>query len=86
MEKNILETSQPNIIERLGEAYSRNGNYKAALEKEKALAGRLKESLTEEQMAIVEEYHTAISSTMGICELLAYRQGMRDMADILYGK
>ena len=48
MEKNILETFQPNIMERLGGAYSRNGSYKAALEKEKALAGRLRETLTEE--------------------------------------
>lgn len=83
MEKDILEAFQPNIMERLGKIYSQNDSYKAALGKEKELAARLKESLTEEQMAMVEEYHTAISSTMGICELLAYRQGMKDMASIL---
>lgn len=83
MEKNILEAFQHNIMERLGEIYWRDDGYRAALEREKELAGRLKESLTEEQMAMVEEYHTAISSTMGICELLAYRQGMKDMASIL---
>ena len=83
MEKNILEAFQPNIMERLGEIYWRDGGYREAFEKEKELAGRLKEIFTEEQMAMVEEYNTAISSTMGICELLAYRQGMKDMASIL---
>ena len=83
MEKDILEAFQPNIIERLGEIYWQDDSYRAAIEKEKELAERLKETLTGEQMAIVEEYHTAISSTMGICELLAYRQGLKDMAFIL---
>ena len=57
--------------------------YRAALEREKEAAERLKETLTEEQMAMVEQYHIAISATMGICELLAYKQGMKDMASIL---
>lgn len=83
MEKNILEAFQPNIMERLGEIYWRDGGYREAFEKEKELAERLKEIFTGEQMAMVEEYNTAISSTMGICELLAYRQGMKDMASIL---
>ncbi len=34
-------------------------------------------------MAMVEQYHSAISATMGICELLAYRQVMKDMVSIL---
>ena len=83
MEKNILKAFQPNIVERLGEVYWRDNGYRAALEREKEAAERLKETLTEEQMAMVEQYHSAISATMGICELLAYRQGMKDMASIL---
>ena len=83
MEKNILEAFQPNIVERLGEVYWRDNGYREAFEKEKELAERLKEIFTEEQMAMVEENNTDISSTMGICELLAYRQGMKDMASIL---
>ena len=83
MEKNILEAFQPNIVERLGEVYWRDNGYREAFEKEKELAERLKEIFTEEQMAMVEQYHPAISATMGICELLAYRQGMKDMASIL---
>lgn len=78
MEKNILEAFQHNIMERLGD-----DGYRAALEREKEAAERLKETLTEEQMAMVEQYHSAISATMGICELLAYRQVMKDMVSIL---
>lgn len=83
MEKKILEAFQPNIIERLGKVYWRDNSYRAAFEKEKEVAKRLRETFTEEQMAMVEQYYTAISSTMGICELLAYKQGMKDMASIL---
>lgn len=86
MEKGILEAFQTNIMERLGESYSQNSSYKVALGKEKDLSGRLRDTLTEEQMSIVEEYHTAISATMDICELLAYRQGMRDIVTLLYGR
>lgn len=86
MEKNIFEVFQPNIMERLGECYCQDDSYKQSLLKEKEIAGRLKESLTEEQMSLVEQYHAAIYGTVGICELLAYRQGMRDMANILYKK
>ena len=83
MEKNILKAFQPNIVERLGEVYWRDNGYREAFEKEKEPAERLKEIFTEEQMAMVEQYHSAISATMGICELLAYRQGMKDMVSIL---
>ena len=53
MEKNILKAFQPNIVERLGEVYWRDNGYRAALEREKEAAERLKETLTEEQMAMV---------------------------------
>ncbi len=86
MEKTIFEAFQPGLIERLGECYCQNEDYKQGVEKEKELGGHLKEALTEEQMGLVEEYHAAIYSTVGTCELLAYRQGMRDMASILYGR
>lgn len=83
MEKNIFEAFQPNIMERLGEIYWGDDGYREALEREKEAAECLKETLTEEQMDMVEQYHIDISSTMGICELLAYKQGMKDMASIL---
>ena len=83
MEKNIFEAFRPDIMERLGECYSQDDCYKEGIRREAEILKRLEESLTEEQMALVEEYHSSLSATMGICEILAYRQGMRDMAEIL---
>ena len=74
---------RPEFMERLGKIYWRDDGYRAALEREKEVVERLKETLTEEQMAMVEQYHIAISATIGICELLAYKQGMKDMVSIL---
>ena len=53
------------------------------MEKKKEVEEGRGKPFTGEQMDVVEEYYTAISSTMGICELLAYKQGMKDMASIL---
>ncbi len=82
MEKNILEAFQHNIMERLGK-FTGGMMVTGRQLREKEAAERLKETLTEEQMAMVEQYHIAISATMGICELLAYKQGMKDMVSIL---
>ena len=73
-------------MERLGDCYCQDDDYKRSIQKEATLSEQLKESLSEEQSALAKEYQSAASATMGICELLAYRQGMRDMAGILYGK
>ena len=43
MEKNILEAFQHNIMERLGEIYWRDDDYRAAFEKEKELANRVRD-------------------------------------------
>ena len=40
MEKNILESFQPNIMERLGKVYWRDKSYRAAFEREKEAASR----------------------------------------------
>ena len=74
------------VTDRLAQIYSQNNGYKEGIDKETKLYLQLKESLTEEQMEIVDKYHAAICSTMGMCELLAYRQGMRDLYAILSGK
>lgn len=86
MEKNIFKAFQPDIMERLGEAYCQNSEYKKSLKREEELSGQLEESLNSGQAVLMKEYYASISATVGICELLAYRQGMRDMTDILYGK
>lgn len=86
MEKNIFKALQRDLMERLGECYCQDEGYKRSIRREAELSKRMKGSLSEEQAALAEEYHSAVSATMCICELLAYRQGMRDMADILYGR
>ena len=80
----ILELFEPCVIERLGDAYNRNDRYKKAIEDETILFTQLQKSLTDEQLKMVMEYNNAVSKTLGICEKLAYRQGMRDFAAILY--
>ena len=84
MGESILELFEPCIIERLGDAYNRNDRYKKAIENETRLFTQLQKSLTEDQFKMVIEYNSAVSKTLGICEKLAYRQGMRDVAAILY--
>lgn len=86
MEKNIFKALQPDLMERLGECYCQDEGYKRSIRREVEISEQLKESFSEEQAALAEEYHSAVSATMCLCELLAYRQGMRDMADILCGK
>ncbi len=83
MNKNILDEFQPAIIERLGEVYNCSSEYKGDIKKEVELFTQLQNILTKEQMNIVEDYQKAVCATMGVCELLAYRQGMRDLVTIL---
>ena len=84
MEESILDLFEPCIIERLGNAYNRNEGYKKAIEEETRLFTCLQKNLTEDQLALVNEYGSAVSKTLGICEKLAYSQGMRDLTAILY--
>ena len=42
------------------------------MKEEKEIAERLRESLTEEQKALMDKYHVAVYSTVSACELLAY--------------
>ena len=83
MEKNFFDAIQPNLIERLGKFYNRDCEYKQALKKETELFKQLEESLSGEQLQAVKNYQDAVCRTWGICEMLAYKQGMRDLAAIL---
>lgn len=83
MRENILDEFQSNIMERLGNIYNNNNEYKKSLAKEIKLFNQLQNNFNREQMNMVEDYQKAMCATMGICELLAYRQGMRDLASIL---
>lgn len=83
MEKTFFDAMQPNLMERLGNFYNRDCEYKQALKEEIDFFKQLEGSLSEEQLQAVKNYHDAICRTSGVCEMLAYRQGMRDLAGIL---
>ncbi len=83
MDENILNELRPGIVERIGKICSHNNEYQKSIEKEAKLFNQLQENLTDEQMNIVEDYQKAVYATMNTCELIAYRQGMKDLAAIL---
>ena len=83
MDIDFLNEIQPIITERLGRFYNQDYEYKNALNKENKSFKRLEEILPENQLQIAKDYQSAICSTLGICEMIAYRQGMRDMAALL---
>lgn len=69
----------PYVIDRLSRVYSRNNEYKQAVKKESEIYEQLKEELEEEQGNRLEEYFSAAKETAGICEKLAYQQGIKDL-------
>lgn len=83
MDINFFDEIQPCIIDRLGRIYNSDSKYKKSIEAESKILSQLKEHLTESQMQLVKKYHNAIYATAGICEMLSYWQGMRDLASIL---
>lgn len=83
MVEKFFKDSTPCIMERLGRFYNRDDEYRQALKVESEIADKLENTLPEEHMELVKKYQTAVAATMGVCELLAYRQGMRDMGAIM---
>lgn len=83
MKDNILNEMHPLINERLGRFYNRDSDYKQALENETGLFKELEKTLSKEQFEVVKNYQIAVCSTWGICEMIAYRQGMKDMAALI---
>lgn len=83
MEINFFDEIQPCIIDRLGRIYNSDPEYKKSIERETILFSQLEKHLTESQIQMVKKYHNAIYATAGICDMLSYRQGMRDLASIL---
>lgn len=86
MGKNNYEELGAAITDHLARVYSQDDRYKEDIKKEAEAYERLRGNLAGEQAKAVDEYFEAVCSTMGVCELLAYRQGMRDMNAILSGK
>lgn len=83
MIEDFFKDSTSCIMERLGRVYTHNDEYKHVLRKESVLAEELEHTLSKEHLELVKKYQIAVSATMGVCELLAYRQGMRDMGAIM---
>lgn len=86
MEKNFLGVYEACLMGRLGQTYNGNRTYREAVRTEEALFGQLWEGLTEEQQGQLNDWRNAMGHSVSICERLAYRQGMRDMATLLYGE
>lgn len=83
MDTGFFNEMQPNLSERLGRFYSRDCEYKEALERETELFSELGKDLSDAQLQRIKDYQNAVSATWGICEMIAYRQGMRDMAALI---
>ncbi len=83
MNNNFFNEMQPTIIERLGNIYNQNSEYQQALKNEAKLFEKIEGDFSEVQIQTVKSYYNLAYTTWGICEMLAYRQGMRDMAAIL---
>ncbi len=83
MNTEFLNDMQPNLTERLGRFYCRDVEYKKALKRENELFGRLEKSFSEDQLQMMRDYQNALYATWGVCEIIAYRQGMRDMAALI---
>ncbi len=83
MEKDFFDEIQPSLLDRLGRVYSSDSGYLESVSMETEAFRHLEESFTESQLEMIKGYRDAIYRTGGVCELLAYRQGMRDLAAIL---
>ena len=83
MNTEFLNDMQPNLTERLSRFYCRDYEYKEALKREDELFGRLEKSFSEDQLQMIRDNQNAVYATWGVCEIIAYRQGMRDMAALI---
>lgn len=83
MNINFFEEMQPYIMNRIKRICNSDSDYKKSVNTETELLNQLEENLTDGQIQLVKSYHDALCDTLGICEMLSYRQGMRDLAGIL---
>lgn len=83
MDVKFFDAMQPSILERLSRMYVDDCEYQQSIKNETKLYEQLEKGCSEEQIKMIKEYQSALYATWGICESLAYRQGMRDMAEIL---
>ncbi len=83
MDKDFLELITEVLLpERLGEVLQKNERYNAAIDKENRLVEQLENRLNEEQKEIFMKYFDAASATEACVEVIAYRQGMKDLLSL----
>jgi len=78
MQGDILEALMPYLVDRLSRVYGRSGEYRQAVEKESRAYEGLKRGLEVGQGDQLDEYFAATRATAGICEKLAYQQGIKE--------
>lgn len=83
VEKEFFDEMHPSLMDRLGKVYNDDSEYQKAVKKEAESFNQLEKNCTESQLEMVREYRDLIYAAGGVCEMLAYRQGMRDLAEIL---
>lgn len=83
MGEKIFNELQPILMERLGRAYNCDSEYKRAREEEYRIFDRISGHFGKEQLQMLEEFCEAKSIANGRCEMIAYLQGMRDLAALL---
>lgn len=99
MENDILEMLMPCLTERLGEALHQDPAYCEAIKTEELLFDQLNDMMSEEsakemtgdriknhikeQRELLTRYFSAAQISVAIIEKKAYRQGMKDMLELL---
>jgi len=99
MENDILEMLMPCLTERLGEALNQDQSYREAIKTEGLLFEQLKNMMSEElvkdmtidrmenqlkeQKDLLMKYFYAAQISVSIIEKKAYRQGMKDLLELL---
>ena len=86
MDENIFNALEPIMVERMNDAFNKSMEYQQAVAKEGELYENLQGGVAEELRGQLEEYFALSSATTAISEKIAYIQGMKDMAAILFQK
>lgn len=84
MKDEFFEKLKTIMVDQLNDAFMKSKEYKLAVSKENSLYEELKNGLSEQQQKLLEEYFILSSETTAICGKIAYRQGMEDLAAMLF--
>ncbi|MDE7313671.1 MAG: hypothetical protein K2N87_18945 [Eubacterium sp.] len=76
---NVEQLVSECVIEKLGEIYQKDEEYKRLLKEEEFIYEKLSNKLMEEQTEELKHYLEAVNATSARRDRLAYIQGMKDM-------